>query len=110
VHAGTLDVRLHERRVKLERLIKVRQSGITIASQVTESTAHVVRKCLVLVQSTGLNRLLERLGSLCVALTSALLDSLKTLAQKSLTAAFRQISSLLKTFGKAVVAERLEVV
>jgi hypothetical protein len=110
VHAGTLDVRLHERWVELKRLVKVRQSGVAIASQVTESTAHVVRECLVLVQSTSLDSLLEGVSSLGVALTSTQLDSLETLAEKSLAAAFRQIGSLLKAFGKAVVAERLEVV
>jgi hypothetical protein len=110
VHAGTLDVRLHERWVELKRLVKVRQSGVAIASQVTESTAHVVRECLVLVQSTSLDSLLEGVSSLGVALTSTQLDSLETLAEKSLAAAFRQIGSLLKAFGKTVVAERLEVV
>lgn len=110
MHAGTLDVRLHKSRVKLKRLVKVGQSGLAVASQVAESTAHVVRQCLVLLKAASLNSLLEGLGSLCVTLTSAQLDSLETLAQKSLAAVLGQIGGLLKAFGKTVVAERLKVV
>lgn len=110
MHAGTLDIRLHKCRIKLERLVEVVQSGVALASQVAESTTHVVRQCLVLLKTARLNSLLEGLSSLGVTLASAELDGLETLAQKILAAALRQIGSLLKAFGKAAVAEGLQVV
>lgn len=110
MHASTLDVRLHECRVKLKRLVKVGQRRLAVTSKVAEGTAHVVCQSLVLLKITSLDSLLEALSSLCVSLTSAQLDSLETLAQKSLAAALGQIGRLLKTFGKAAVAEGLQVV
>jgi hypothetical protein len=105
VHARTLDVRLHKSRVKLERLVEIVQGGVAVASEVAESAAHIVRQRLVVFKTTSLDSVLEGLGSLCVTLTSAQLDSLETLTQKSLATAFGQIGSLLETFGKALVAE-----
>lgn len=110
MHAGALHVRLNKRRVKLQRFVEIRKSRVAVASEVAESTAHVVRQCFALVKAACLNGLLERLRSLGVTLACTELDSLETLAQEILTAALREVSTLFETFGKTVVAERLQVV
>lgn len=110
VHAGALNVRLDESRVKLERLVQVGKGRLAVAPKVAEGTAHVVCQRLVLLKTASLNSLLERLSRLVVALASAELDRLKTLAQVRLAAAFGEVGGLLETFGKAIVAEGLQVV
>jgi hypothetical protein len=59
VHAGALDVRLNKSRIELQRLVEIGESRVAVASEVAESTTHVVCQCLVLLEIAGLDGLLE---------------------------------------------------